>query len=174
VHVNGSLSKAGGSFKIDHPLDPENKYLYHSFVESPDMKNLYDGLVTTDVDGFATVQMPDWFSALNRDFRYQLTVIGKGAWAHARVHEPMADGRFVIETDRPGVQVSWQVTGIRKDPWAVEHPIPVEEDKPEGERGKYLHPAEWGQPEEAGVDYDRRPSRERRADEPASGPVDTP
>src|SRR5579863_5210078 len=43
VDVDGNLSKAGGSFKIDHPLDPSNKYLYHSFVESPDMKNIYDG-----------------------------------------------------------------------------------------------------------------------------------
>jgi hypothetical protein len=41
VDVDGNLSKAGGSFKIDHPLDPANKYLYHSFVESPDMMNVY-------------------------------------------------------------------------------------------------------------------------------------
>ena len=33
VEVLGNLSKGGGSFKIDHPLDPENKYLFHSFVE---------------------------------------------------------------------------------------------------------------------------------------------
>ena len=78
VHVNGTLSKAAGSFKIDHPLDPENKYLSHSFVESPDMKNVYDGIVTTDADGYATVELPDWFEALNRDFRYQLTVIDGG------------------------------------------------------------------------------------------------
>ena len=32
VRVTGNLSKGGGSFKIDHPLDPENKYLQHSFV----------------------------------------------------------------------------------------------------------------------------------------------
>ena len=161
VHVNGSLSKASGSFKIDHPLDPANKYLYHSFVESPDMKNIYDGLVTTDGDGFATVAMPDWFSALNRDFRYQLTVIGKGVWAQARVYEPLADGRFVIQTDRPDVQVSWQVTGIRQDAYAERNRIPVEEDKPEKLRGKYLHPEEWGQPEEAGIEYERLPSRRR-------------
>ena len=115
VHVNGSLSKASGSFKIDHPLDPESRYLYHSFVESPDMKNIYDGVVATGADGFATVELPDWFEALNRDFRYQLTVIGDGAWARARVSRRIADGRFVIQTDLPGIDVSWQVTGIRKD-----------------------------------------------------------
>ena len=156
AHVTGTLSKGGGAFKIDHPLDPENKYLYHSFVESPDMKNIYDGVVATDADGFATVELPEWFEALNRDFRYQLTVIGDGAWARARVYRRIADGRFVIQTDLPGVDVSWQVTGIRKDPFAEANRIPVEEDKPEGKRGKYLHPEAWGQPAEAGLDYDRR------------------
>lgn len=47
VAVQNTLSKGGGSFKIDHPLDPENKYLYHSFVESPDMMNVYNGNITT-------------------------------------------------------------------------------------------------------------------------------
>ena len=85
VQVIGTLAKSAGSFKIDHPLDPENKYLYHSFVESPDMMNIYNGNVTTDASGFATVELPEWFEALNRDFRYQLTVIGDGAWARVRV-----------------------------------------------------------------------------------------
>jgi hypothetical protein len=55
VDVVGTLSKSGGSFTIDHPTDPANTYLSHSFVESPDMKNIYDGVVTTDGKGFATV-----------------------------------------------------------------------------------------------------------------------
>ena len=59
VNVTGTLSKGGGSFKIDHPLDPENKYLYHSFVESPDMMNIYNGNVATDDEGYATVELPD-------------------------------------------------------------------------------------------------------------------
>src|SRR5690349_4851424 len=36
LSVTGAISKATGSFVIDHPLDPKNKLLYHSFVESPD------------------------------------------------------------------------------------------------------------------------------------------
>ena len=59
VNVNDNLSKSGGSFKIDHPQNPANKYLYHSFVESPDMKNIYDGTITTDATGFARVTMPE-------------------------------------------------------------------------------------------------------------------
>ena len=61
LNVGGTLTKGGGSFKIDDPLDPANKYLYHSFVESPDMMNIYNGNVTTDKRGPATVVMPDYF-----------------------------------------------------------------------------------------------------------------
>ena len=160
--VSGTLTKAGGSFRIDHPLDPENKYLQHSFVESPDMKNIYDGVVTTDADGFAQVEMPSYFDALNRDFRYQLTVIGQ--FAQAIVAQEMTDGRFSIRTDKPGVKVSWQVTGIRHDKWANANRIEVELDKPADQKGKYLHPTEWRQSEEKGIDWENNSrAREMRA-----------
>jgi len=155
VDVDGNLSKAGGSFKIDHPLDPANKYLYHSFVESPDMMNIYNGNVITDAQGDAVVPLPDWFETLNRDFRYQLTVIGQ--FAQAVVAGEIADGRFSIKTDKPNVKVSWQVTGIRQDAWANAHRIPVEQQKPELERGFYLHPDLYGAPEEKGVLWARDP-----------------
>jgi hypothetical protein len=122
VHVNGTLSKSSGSFKIDHPLDPANKYLSHSFVESPEMMNIYNGNVTTDAKGVAKVTMPDYFSALNRDFRYQLTCIG--TFAQAIVASEIKGNQFVIKTDKPRVKVSWQVTGVRQDAYANAHPIP--------------------------------------------------
>ena len=152
LHVSGTLSKGSGSFKIDHPLDPENEYLYHSFVESPDMMNVYNGNVETGDDGFATVTLPEYFEALNRDFRYQLTVIGGGEqWALARVYREIEGNRFVIQTSVPNVRVSWQVTGIRHDRFANAHRIPVEVEKPEAERGHYLHPELWGAPPEQGM-----------------------
>ena len=142
LSVGGTLSKGGGSFKIDDPLDPENKTLSHSFVESPDMMNVYNGNVVTDRRGMATITLPDYFEVLNRDFRYQLTVIGR--FAQAIVAKEISHNRFVIQTSKPGVKVSWQVTGIRQDAWANAHRIPVEEEKPEAERGKYLHPDLYG------------------------------
>ncbi len=156
VEIFGQLTKSGGSFKIDHPLDPENKYLYHSFVESPDMMNIYNGNVTTDGRGEAVVRLPDWFQALNRDFRYQLTVVG--TFAQAIVGEKVARNRFLIRTDQPNVEVSWQVTGIRKDAYANAHRIRVEEAKPEEERGLYLHPEAFSQPAEKGLAVLRAPA----------------
>jgi hypothetical protein len=154
LDVTGTLSKGGGSFKIDHPLDPRNKFLYHSFVESPGMMNIYNGVIVTDAQGYAAVSLPDWFDALNRDFRYQLTVIGQ--FAQAIVAEVIHDNPFAIRTDQPAVKVSWQVTGVRRDAYAEAHRIPVEADKPAGEHGTFLHPSEHGQPAERGIEAVRR------------------
>jgi hypothetical protein len=137
VSITGTLTKSAGSFRIDNPLDPANKYLSHSFVESPDMKNIYDGNVTTDSRGQATVLLPDWFEALNKDFRYQLTAIGEQA--QAWIESEIQDNRFTIKTDKPNVKISWMVTGIRHDPYANDHRIPVEENKVK-DKGTYLYP----------------------------------
>jgi len=58
------------AFRIDHPLDPANKVLMHSCVESNERKLVYDGVVITDAAGEATVELPGYFGALNRDVRY--------------------------------------------------------------------------------------------------------
>jgi hypothetical protein len=155
LHVQGTLSKTGGTFRIDHPLDPERRYLQHSFVESPDMMNVYNGNAVTDADGRAVVELPAYFEALNRDFRYQLTVIGR--FAQAIVEEEVQGNRFVIRTNLAGVKVSWQVTGIRKDPWAEANRFPAELDKPAAEMGTYLHPEVYGQPDEKNVEWVRHP-----------------
>jgi hypothetical protein len=152
LNVTGKLTKGSGSFKIDHPLDPANKYLSHSFVESPDMMNVYNGNVTTDRHGLATVVLPDYFEALNGDFRYQLTVMGK--FAQAIVAKKIANNRFVIRTNKPEVEVSWQVTGIRHDAYANAYRIPTEEDKPAAELGYYLHPEVFGQPASKNIQAD--------------------
>jgi hypothetical protein len=151
VAVTGTLSKGGGSFRIDHPLAPATKILQHSFVESPDMLNIYNGVVTADAAGEATVTLPAWFMALNRDFRYGLTPIG--AFAPLFVKTKVAGGRFTIAGAQPGQEISWQLTGIRRDAWANANRIAVELDKTGEQRGKYLHPAAHGKPASLGVDY---------------------
>jgi TGF-beta propeptide len=155
VDVDGNLSKAGGSFKIDHPLDPANKYLYHSFVESPDMKNIYDGVATLDASGEALIEMPEWFGVLNRDFRYQITCIG--GFAPVYIAEKLTNNQFKIGGGKPGMEVSWQITGIRQDAWANAHRIPVEEEKDAKLKGFYLHPELYGAPAEKQIEWARHP-----------------
>jgi hypothetical protein len=149
VRVTGFLSKAGGGFEIDHPLDPGNKYLSHSFVESPEMLNVYSGNVTTDGRGEAHVALPEYFDALNEDFRYQLTVLGQ--FAQAIVGQEIRNNQFTIKSDRPWVRISWQVTGVRRDRWAVANRIVVEEEKTARDKGRYLHPHLWGQSDDAAI-----------------------
>jgi hypothetical protein len=139
LNVSGTLAKGGGSFKIDHPQDPANKYLSHSFVESPDMMNIYNGSVKLDAHGEAWVEMPGYFEALNRDFQYQLTAIGRPA-PGLYIARKIDANHFKIAGGKSGMEVSWQVTGVRHDAWAEANRIPVEEDKTGKERGTYLHP----------------------------------
>jgi hypothetical protein len=173
VKITGNLEKAGGSFKIDHPLDPANNYLHHSFVESPDMKNVYDGVVVLDRKGKAEIELPNWFGALNKDFRYQLTAIGApgpnlyiaeeisevttntkySSKSSSSSNKNNNNSRFKIAGGVSGMKVSWQVTGIRKDPWANANRIRVEEDKPAKERGYYLHPDLYSELEEKGISH---------------------
>ncbi len=145
VQVLGNLTKSGGGFKIDHPLDPENLYLNHSFVESPQRMNVYNGNVVLDADGKVWVRLPGYFQALNQDFTYQLTPVGAPA-PNLYIAAEISGNRFKIAGGPAGVKVSWQVTGVRHDPWASANLISVEEEKPQSERGLYLHPEVYGLP----------------------------
>jgi hypothetical protein len=151
VTVIGNLSKGSGSFKIDHPLDPENKYLYHSFVESPDMMNVYNGNILLDANGTAIVRLPDYFEALNRDFRYQLTAIGAPG-PNLYVAQKISGNQFAIAGGEPGMEVSWQVTGIRKDPYAEQNRIQVEVEKEDYNKGLYIYPKEYGFGDEKSIE----------------------
>lgn len=130
--VKGTIFKSAGGFKIDDPLDPRDKYLNHSFVESPDMKNIYDGVAVLNGRGEAEVSLPAYFEALNKDFRYQLTCIGGEAQVY--VAREIQNNRFLIAGGTPGLKISWQVTGTRNDEYARTHRIPVEEMKAGRER----------------------------------------
>ena len=149
---DGDLAVVNGDkpFTIDHPLDPENKYLVHASVESSERKNVYDGIARLDEDGATWVELPEWFEALNGDFRYQLTPVG-GSAPGLHVAEEVSENRFKIAGGEEGMKVCWQLTGTRKDPWAAEHPFVVELEKPEEERGRYLDPSLYDAPEEQRV-----------------------
>lgn len=161
VDISENLNVAGSkNFKIDHPLDPANKYLVHSAVESSERMNIYSGNVRTDSSGIATVQLPNWFEAENGDFRYQLTVIGQ--FAQAIVSQKIENNRFTIATNAPNVEVSWQVSGVRQDAYAKAHPMVVEEQKDARLRGYYIHPELYGAPPEKQIEWARHPELMRQ------------
>jgi hypothetical protein len=160
VNVSGTISAGSKNFKIDHPLDPANKYLVHSSVESSEMMNIYTGNVTTDAQGDARVDLPEWFEAVNADFRYQLTVIGQ--FAQAIVSSEVAGHRFSIRTDKPNVKVSWQITAVRQDAYAKAHPLVIEQQKDARERGHYIHPELYGGSEKQSIEWARHPDAMKR------------
>jgi hypothetical protein len=151
VSVRGNFSATGTkNFRIDHPLDPANKYLYHASIESSEVLNLYSGNAVLDDSGEAVVQLPDWFEVINKDFRYQLTNVG--GFAPVYIAEEVSGGHFKIAGGKPGAKVSWQVSGVRNDAWVKAHPWAVEEDKG-ADRGHYLTPELYGAPETERIGY---------------------
>jgi hypothetical protein len=135
------------------------------------MKNLYDGIAVCDGKGKAVVELPEWFAALNQDFRYQLTPIGAPA-PNLHVAAAIRRGQFRIGGGARGLKVSWQVTGVRKDAWAKAHRITVEEDKPANDRGRYLHPEMHGRRRQrslAHARYEAEAQRHLAGNEPDGG-----
>ncbi len=161
VYSVGRFAASGTkSFQIDHPLRPETHYLNHFCAEAPEPLNAYSGNVVTDAQGYATVRLPDYFEAINRDFRYQLTVIDSSDdFVLAKVVREIQNNRFVIRTNKPFVKVSWEVKAVRNDRWVQEYGYQTEQEKEDEIKGKYLHPELYGQPKERGIHYHPEPER---------------
>jgi len=144
------------SFLIDDPTDPANATLRHYSEEGPEPLNEYTGTVRTDAKGYAVIRLPDYFDALNKDPRYQLTVVDETDspdFVLAKVVRKEAYNQFTIRTSKPNVEVSWQVKGVRNDPWMQKNGAPVRQQKSEANKGKYLQPELYGQPASAGIAY---------------------
>ncbi len=162
VYALGDSATTGTkSFRIDHPFDPENKYLLHYSAESPFPQNFYCGIVTTDRKGYAWVELPDYFAEINTNFKYQLTVVDESdsdQFVWAKVVRKIQGNRFRIRSNMPGVEVSWEVKSDRND-LRVRFSRPTDERQKTGlEKGKYQHPEYYGLPESMGMDY--QPGRE--------------
>ncbi len=151
-YFDGDLGVTGAKlFQIDHPLDPADRFLNHFCAEGPEPFLMYRGRVVLDQKGEATVELPEYFDALNTDVEYQLTCIG--GYAPVYVTQEEVGNRFAIAGGTPGLTVSWLVTGVRNDPYTREHVIPVEPMKHPEQRGKYLHPEAYGKPASAAIHY---------------------
>ncbi len=143
VYVDGTVTSSKAGFRIDHPGAPANAYLSHAHVASSEQKTVYDGMIRLDADGTATVELPEWFETLNGQVRYQLTPVGAAA-PDLHIARKVSDGSFDIAGGAAGLEVCWQVTGVRHDPASAKHVLTVVEPKVGVARGKYLDPALYG------------------------------
>jgi len=170
VYAAGDMGASGVKpFRIDHPADPENRYLLHYATESPEVLNAYSGTVILDANGEAAVELPGYFAAINKTPRYTLTAVGlpmpllhiadRISDEALRAGERTAPGQpipacsFRIAGGAPGGEVSWEVKAVRNDLRMRLHGAPVEREKAAPERGKYQHPEYYGQPPERGMDH---------------------
>ena len=119
---SGSLSKASGSFKIDHPLPSKTSthHLVHSFIEGPQADLIYRGKVDL-VGGTSTVNidtvagMSDGtFVLLNREV--QCFTSNETGWTAVK---GSVSGNVLTITAQDNSctdTISWMVVGERKDP----------------------------------------------------------
>ena len=140
--ITGDVSNSASTSSMDHPMDPQNMVLSHSGVISSERMTVYSGNVTLNNQGEATVQLPEWFESLNTDFRYQLTPIGD--WARLYIAEKVNNNQFTIAGGRNGLEVSWQITALRNDPYAQSNPVEVEQMKAPDAQGTYINPEAYG------------------------------
>lgn len=161
VFAQGNLAATGTkNFIIDHPHDPENKFLRHYSIESDEVINMYRGMVTLDGSGKAQVDLPAYFADINTNFSYQLTPIGTPQQPY--IAEEIQGNSFQV-AGAPNSKISWVVLAERNDLYLQQNPDQKnpEFEKPEGKKGKYLSPELYGQPMEMQIGY--RPTHERAA-----------
>lgn len=170
IYAQGRLGASGTkSFRIDHPDDPENKYLLHYSTESPEVLNIYSETITLDERGEAEVELPPYFAKINTRPRYQLTAVGMpmpnlhvaekidaktlAAGERTPAGESAPRCVFRIAGGAPSGEVSWEIKAVRNDLWMKSRAASAEIEKTGSERGKYQHPELYGQPPEKGMNY---------------------
>lgn len=157
VYVNGSINKAACSFLIDHPLDPENKLLRHTCVESPEYLVMYRGKARLDSRGEVVVTMPDYFGALADEDGATVTLTPIGRPFQVGYEWNAGQTGFTAYGD-PGRECSWVVYADRDDPVVRELRRAVEEEKgpdnPTCDYGRLLRPSAYGYPETAAATYE--------------------
>jgi hypothetical protein len=122
--IVGALSKGSGSFKIDHPVDPDNKILYHSFIEGPRVDLIYRGVAklkhgsaTIDLNKDSSVagMMPGTFEALTQN-AVVTSLHNQDGFARVRSEKIIgAKFKIVCEEYASTDEVAWVVIAERGD-----------------------------------------------------------
>jgi hypothetical protein len=132
VTTSGTLTAATKHFRINHPLDPERRFLIHACLEGPENAIYYRGQGRLE-GGHARVELPDYFEALARPDGRTVALT-----SCCEENEPISvlaasdvvNGAFNVRAadDRnPRQRFYWEVKAVRAD---VE-PLKTEEYKGE-------------------------------------------
>ena len=126
LHVANTLSKAAGSFKIDHPLPQKSNtnYLVHSFIEGPQADLYYsgktqlqNGLAIINIDSVSNMT-EGTFEALCRNIRCFVTNESNWDLVRGTVENNLLT--IVSQNNDSSANVSWLVVGERKDKFMLE------------------------------------------------------
>ncbi|MBI5538806.1 MAG: hypothetical protein HY951_02010 [Bacteroidia bacterium] len=153
VYSNGELGSSGTkSFVIDNPLDPENKFLKHFCIESPEVLNMYRGTATLNSNGETVITLPEYYNSINIEPSYELTPIGKPA-PDLYIKEEIKENQFTIAGGNPNQKVSWTVYSKRNDLYVQKNKetLNVQPEKRANQKGKYLHPDLFGKSKEFAI-----------------------
>ena len=159
--IGNSGASGTKSFNIDHPLDPDNKTLKHFSIESNEILNLYRGTTVFDSNGNASIKLPEYFNAINKDFSYQLTPVGAAMPNLFIKNKINSTGEFTISGGINNKEVSWVVYGVRNDKYLQVNPNQRKTviEKPNHYKGRYWDVKSWGKTDEEGILY-KIPSKE--------------
>tara|TARA_R100000008_G_scaffold86870_1_gene82221 strand:+ start:735 stop:1736 length:1002 start_codon:yes stop_codon:yes gene_type:complete len=134
-YLCGAVSKGSGSFRIVHP-DPKkkNKWLFHSFVESPNAgDNIYRWSV--NVCGCSCCfELPDYYKYLNENSMAWVKPVGHLGSAYATLNKEQDN--LILCSNRDGCY-NILLIGTRCDKCAVEGWPGLEEDFSEYEVKTY-------------------------------------
>lgn len=132
VYVTGDLDVGGSKdFLIDHPLDPVNKILRHSCIESSERINIYKGRAKLG-KGEIKIQLPDYFDALNHPKGREIFLTSVNGWSPLFLSGKIKNNQFIVKTTKDGnpeQEFSWVIYAVRNDEYAKEHPLIVEQEK---------------------------------------------
>jgi len=122
----GALSKASGSFKINHPLPALSKtnYLYHSFIEGPYCDLIYRGTAVLSA-GTTSVNIDSHFGMTSGTFaalckNCQVFVTNQTDWSGVRGSVSGSTLTISCQDSNATSTVNWMVVGERNDPHIID------------------------------------------------------
>jgi hypothetical protein len=169
VTVSGILYTPNALLQLDHPEAPARRWYRQALVGSFEQVSVIGGNAVTGANGRVSVKVASLFARHHTDIRYQVTPIGEYQQVYIAAKLD-GGGRFTIAADRPGLEVSWQLTGVRTDPAAQAQPLHVVARKPRRYQGRYLQPDLFGESRKQSLIPLDRARRHRRQQAPPIRP----